>query len=167
MENSGLEPIYISSEELTKRTLLGTVINSSKEDSEIIEHYGNSWVDFILSRRGKRIPSVEERALLRANIFKLRARKSRRAFKADVLSHLISTTFYGGIVVFTTLFGRYWPMKTFAIVIYFLGFLLIPSFQRIHDAGKSAWWLLVPGLNIYLLSRPSTTPNKYGDSPYR
>ena len=43
--------------------------------------------------------------------------------------------------------------------------LFAPTVQRIHDVGKSAWWLLVPGYNIYLLTRGSDQPNKYGDTP--
>jgi uncharacterized membrane protein YhaH (DUF805 family) len=40
--------------------------------------------------------------------------------------------------------------------------VLLPSIgiavRRMHDIGKSGWWVLVPLYNIYLLAQPSSTP---------
>ena len=40
--------------------------------------------------------------------------------------------------------------------------VLLPSLgiavRRMHDIGKSGWWILVPLYNIWLLCQPSKTP---------
>ena len=40
--------------------------------------------------------------------------------------------------------------------------ILLPSLgiavRRMHDIGKSGWWVLVPFYNIWLLAQPSSTP---------
>ena len=55
--------------------------------------------------------------------------------------------------------------------VYSLG-VLIPSLavgvRRIHDAGKSGWFLLVPFYNLYLLCVDSEEgSNKWGPNPKR
>lgn len=39
--------------------------------------------------------------------------------------------------------------------------VLVPSLaagvRRMHDIGKSGWWILVPLYNIYLLAQPTTS----------
>ncbi len=40
--------------------------------------------------------------------------------------------------------------------------ILLPAIgiavRRMHDIGKSGWWVLVPLYNIWLLCQPSSTP---------
>lgn len=47
--------------------------------------------------------------------------------------------------------------------------LFLPTFaasvRRIHDAGKSGWFILVPIYNLVLLCTPSVGDNEYGAKP--
>ena len=60
----------------------------------------------------------------------------------------------------------------FSLLIFIPG--LAVSFRRMHDIGKSAWWLLIaiiPILGwlaiIYFFVQPSEGPNQYGDGPLK
>jgi uncharacterized membrane protein YhaH (DUF805 family) len=57
----------------------------------------------------------------------------------------------------------------FGSVVYSL-FVLIPSIavavRRMHDAGRSGWWLFMPLINFILLCRGSQPhDNRYGPNP--
>lgn len=42
--------------------------------------------------------------------------------------------------------------------------LLSAEIRRMHDIGKSGWFVLIPFYNLYLLAQPSDpNPNQYGD----
>jgi len=48
--------------------------------------------------------------------------------------------------------------------------ILLPSIaagvRRMHDGGRSGWYLLIPFYNIYLLAIPGDSgPNEYGEDP--
>ncbi|WP_159023332.1 DUF805 domain-containing protein [Formosa sp. L2A11] len=58
---------------------------------------------------------------------------------------------------------------SFVSTIYSLA-VLIPSIavgvRRMHDVGKSGWFLLIPFYNLYLaVSDSEVGPNKWGDNP--
>lgn len=45
----------------------------------------------------------------------------------------------------------------------FIPFIAV-GIRRMHDIGKSGWFLLIPFYNLYLLAQPSDpNPNQYGD----
>ncbi len=167
MSNQDSNPRFISSDELKNRDFLGRAKKATGSAEGVVEYYGNSWVDFLLNRRGKAKMSPEEQQLIRENAFRLKARKSLKAYKADVVSGLFGMAAYGLLMMIWNFLHVGWLGMTFILVIYGVGLLFIPSFQRIHDVGRSAWWLLIPGYNIHLLTRPSDAPNQYGDAPYR
>ncbi len=59
--------------------------------------------------------------------------------------------------------------SAFLIIIFAVFFLgtLIPSWaidvRRLHDAGKSGWWVLIPIVAIFFLCQPSDIkPNQFG-----
>jgi len=47
--------------------------------------------------------------------------------------------------------------------------IIIPSIavgiRRMHDVGKSGWFVLIPVYNLYLYTLPSEGPNAYGTAP--
>ncbi len=61
------------------------------------------------------------------------------------------------------------PELTFLGVIFYLGSLiplLAVGVRRMHDAGKSGWFLLVPIYSLILACTDSEEgPNKWGDNP--
>ena len=167
MSDQDSAPRFITSEELKSRDYLGRPKKVSETSEGKVEYYGNSWVDFLLNRRGKPKMSKEEQQLIRENALKLKPRKSLKGYRADVVNGLAGTAAYGLVVVVWNFFHVGWKGMIFFIVVYLFGQMFIPSVQRIHDVGKSAWWLLIPGYNLLLLMRPSDGPNKYGDHAYR
>ena len=64
------------------------------------------------------------------------------------------------------------PLLMFAATLYFLG-VLIPSLavavRRMHDVGKSGWFILVPIYNLILVftegEKGEKDENKYGTNP--
>jgi len=36
------------------------------------------------------------------------------------------------------------------------------SIRRLHDIGKSGWWILIPLIGLYFLILPSDEENEYG-----
>lgn len=39
------------------------------------------------------------------------------------------------------------------------------AIRRMHDVGKSGWFILIPLYNLYLAIQPSEGPNAYGSTP--
>ena len=86
--------------------------------------------------------------------------------------------------------SEYWYFELFYMIVYVAGIIvgtsagsqviqyvfilpiIIPTFavtiRRIHDTGRSGWFILVPIFNFILMFLPGTIgPNKYGDQPAR
>jgi uncharacterized membrane protein YhaH (DUF805 family) len=71
--------------------------------------------------------------------------------------------FIGGVT------GSGTSLSTYASVVYGL-FILIPGLavgvRRMHDGGRSGWWLLLPIVNLVFLCLDSQPgPNRYGPNP--
>ncbi len=80
---------------------------------------------------------------------------------------LISMIISYGIVGIATALDA--PGLAMLSTVYSLG-VLIPSIavgvRRMHDVGKSGWFLLIPFYNLYLAVTDSVPgPNEYGDNP--
>jgi|688.fasta_scaffold869316_2 uncharacterized membrane protein YhaH (DUF805 family) len=74
-------------------------------------------------------------------------------------------------VLYFLFFGLAYTVSFFAIfnIIMALG-LLIPSIavtiRRMHDSGKSGWFMLVPFYNLYLVLKSGDVgSNQYGEDP--
>jgi len=144
MSEQNSEPIYISSDELKRKTILGRERNPDQQKA-------SSWKQMIT----------------------FEGRSSRTRFGKELLGFLSAMVsavlLYFGITRFHTGFAQ--SLRDNSWVIYFCGLsstylsLLAQISRRLHDVGKSAWWMLVPLYNIYLLSRPSVGPNNYGEIP--
>ena len=73
---------------------------------------------------------------------------------------------YHLIILFTLiLIGQQSKIVGFVVIIFYLGTLL-PSWaidvRRLHDAGKSGWWVLMPIVGFIFLFLPTeTTANQY------
>ena len=96
------------------------------------------------------------------NYFNFNGRARRTEFWMFMVVHLI--------VIFLLLF-----LGLFPLVIYIL-LTIIPSvsvgIRRLHDTGKSAWWILAANVPIlfviyyyYMALEGDSGPNIYGDSP--
>lgn len=73
------------------------------------------------------------------------------------------------IIVALSLISAYVPALGILMVIFYLG-MLIPliaaGVRRIHDVGKSGWYLLIPIYSIILLFTAGVAgPNEYGPDP--
>jgi uncharacterized membrane protein YhaH (DUF805 family) len=65
------------------------------------------------------------------------------------------------ILQFIALFSSsQWPSDV--ILAGFMCPMVAVGVRRMHDAGKSGWFLVFPLYNLYLLCLPSTTDNQYG-----
>jgi uncharacterized membrane protein YhaH (DUF805 family) len=54
----------------------------------------------------------------------------------------------------------------FIIIIVFSIFLIIQGIKRMHDVGKSGWYMLIPIYGLILLFTDSTPDkNEYGENP--
>ncbi len=59
-------------------------------------------------------------------------------------------------------------MDYYIVPVVLLSFILIQAAKRVHDCNRSAWFLLVPLYNIYLLiAKGSPDDNNYGLLPHR
>ena len=56
--------------------------------------------------------------------------------------------------ILSTLFGLATVVPSVAVAI-----------RRMHDVGKSGWFVLIPLYNLYLAIQPSDGPNAYGSAP--
>ena len=72
------------------------------------------------------------------------------------------------IFLFLVVLNQQVPSTLLILVfaVFLLG-TLIPSWaidvRRLHDAGKSGWWILIPIVAIFFLCSPSDTkPNQFG-----
>ena len=175
MSEQNSEPIFISSKELRRRNLFGKMKDNSEQDPEIIEYFGTSWVDSLLMRRGKQKPTRAEREAYTKNLWKFKARISRRKYWIQITVYgLISTPLFLFLMWWTNnIYNRdqlnqsnNWKFLLLQGIFFFFVLTIVHTVQRMHDVNRSPWWLLVPGYNIYLLSKPSAPPNKYGDGPY-
>ena len=100
-----------------------------------------------------------------------------RACRADFWQFVLVAQFLA-FGIFMAL--SYVSMESLKYIIYFItrfawlsvlgSFLPMVSLwiRRIHDTGKSGWFLLVPVYNIFLLFKPGTMgQNKFGDDPIK
>jgi len=113
MSDQDSAPRFITSEELKSRDYLGRPKKVSETSEGKVEYYGNSWVDFLLNRRGKPKMSKEEQQLIRENALKLKPRKSLKGYRADVVNGLAGTAAYGLVVVVWNFFHVGWKGMTF------------------------------------------------------
>ena len=77
---------------------------------------------------------------------------------------------FGGFTMFRGGMEQTWLGIIFEVIdVVFLASLICASIRRLHDTGKSAWWILwylIPIVEIILLCLPSQTgENKYGPQP--
>lgn len=87
-----------------------------------------------------------------------KGRSSRSEFWWALLFSLIVDWGVDGVIGATVIY------KAFAIAIFVLDVYL--WWRRMQDIGKSGWWSIVPGYNLYLATRPSEMAvNKFGPIP--
>ena len=99
-------------------------------------------------------------------VFEGRARRSEYWY-----FFLFYILFYIGIVIIETMLGIAGPTGDGGILswIYSLG-MLVPSLavavRRVHDVGKSGWFILIPIYNFILMVTPGEVgENEYGPDP--
>ena len=71
---------------------------------------------------------------------------------------------FGTIIVFIASFSSSAFIANAAYLMVLLP-LISAGVRRMHDVGKSGWFLLVPIYSLILLCMPSVGYNKYGPSP--
>lgn len=87
-----------------------------------------------------------------------KGRSSRSEFWWALLFSLIVDCGVDGVLGATVIY------KAFALAFFVLNIYL--WWRRMQDIGKSGWWCIVPGYNIYLATRPSEMAvNKFGPIP--
>lgn len=72
-------------------------------------------------------------------------------------------------IIFVSILGRISSIFVYIPSLYFFA-VLVPysgaTIRRLHDTGKSGWWMFVPFYNIYLLAIDGTHgENRYGPNP--
>jgi uncharacterized membrane protein YhaH (DUF805 family) len=73
------------------------------------------------------------------------------------------------ILVVLSLLSAYVPALSILMIVFYLG-ILIPliaaGVRRLHDVGKSGWYLLIPIYNLILALTPGQMgANEYGPDP--
>ena len=89
-------------------------------------------------------------------------RVSRRDFWHYIAFYMIA---YIGMVILASIV----PFLFLFISLFILA-IILPTIgmevRRMHDIGKSGWWILVPLYNLYLFCQPGVKgSNQYGDNP--
>ena len=102
--------------------------------------------------------------VVRDNYANFKGRASRQEYWMFVLFNFIFLIALSFIEVF--LFGLY---SSILSDLYVLA-LLVPSIavgiRRMHDTGKSGWFLLIPIYNfILVVTQGESSSNKYGEAP--
>ena len=165
-------PRFISNNELRAKDIFGRPRKVLYSIEDGIQYHGNSWKDKVLLRAGRHKVSAEEKADYQSKVLKLNARMLRGTYMKTTLGFMVGIgAGFCLILLFDSLnhrlhlFGDGGISPVAYLLGGFVGVLLVPTFQRIHDVGRSAWWLLVPVYNIYLLTQPSDVANKWGEVP--
>jgi len=106
------------------------------------------------------------RAIKKYAVFKNRAR--RKEYWFFFLFNVIITLILSEVFNNTMGFGNF----GFGLVLYplYLAFIILPALavgvRRMHDVGKSGWWLIVPIINlVFALKDSEPYENKYGSNP--
>jgi len=72
------------------------------------------------------------------------------------------------VSIVLNIIGGQIPMLTLLSTLFSLA-TLVPSIavaiRRMHDVGKSGWFILIPLYNLYLAIQPSEGPNAYSVAP--
>ena len=91
-----------------------------------------------------------------------------RARRKEYWMFFLFNTLIGYGLMIVAIFGDL-PVLMFAVGLYFLG-ALIPSLavavRRMHDVGKSGWFILIPVYSFILVcTNGEEGENKYGPNP--
>jgi|SRR5690625_51921 len=113
-------------------------------------------------------------ALRRYNDFQSRARRKEYWNYVLYLFLLsIGASFVDTILGFSRMGGSvYGPVTSILFLVTFIPSLAV-AVRRLHDIGKSGWWLLIGFLPvigtiwllIFLVREGESLPNQYGDNP--
>lgn len=94
-------------------------------------------------------------------------RATRKEFWMFFLANML--IIFGLIVIDAGFFGNHNPQESILVSIYNLATIvpyLAISVRRMHDVGRSGWFVLVPLYNLILLiSSGDNNENKYGSVP--
>lgn len=91
-----------------------------------------------------------------------------RISKEDFLSSVLITFAGFSIGWFIAVITHLAPLVNVLALpsVIYLCWLPIVCTKRLHDVGKSGWYLVIPGYNLYLLCKSGDTGvNKYGSDP--